>query len=90
MIEDMPVQFRFISFEPLLDMVVIPDFALDEIKWVIIGYKTPHRPRSEQLKDWDSHTMRLISQLDPTNIPLFIKDNVDWSITIQEVPEGHK
>jgi protein gp37 len=77
---------KFVSFEPLLaDVVNNGWFTLEGIKWVIIGAQTG--PGAEQ-PDWN-WVADLQHRATGLNIPIFIKDNLDWPFEErQESPEG--
>ena len=78
---------KFVSFEPLLGP--IKDLDLSSIQWVIIGAQTG--PKAQQpRKEWIHNLLLEASNYD---IPVFIKDNVDWQGNTprpQEWPEGLK
>jgi protein gp37 len=62
----------FVSFEPLLGP--IKELDLSGVQWVIIGAQTgagAKQPRKEWLEP-------IISQVSEHDIPLFIKDNLQW------------
>jgi len=63
---------KFVSFEPLLGPV--KDIYLEGIQWVIIGAQTgagAKQPRKEWIES-------IVSQVTEYDIPVFIKDNLDW------------
>lgn len=74
---------KFVSFEPLLGP--IKDLNLECIHWVIIGAQTgqgAQQPRKEWIEP-------IISQVVENDIPLFIKDNLQWvGERPQEFPRG--
>lgn len=76
---------RFISFEPLLGSVIIPDQFWADIDWIIIGALTLPGGRTRQPEpEWvDS----LIWQADRHKIPVFMKDNLEWENRRREFPE---
>ena len=70
--ENTQVPLNFLSCEPLLGPVELPDDTV--IKWLIIGAQTgprAHQPRKEWVHD-------LLLQASELDIPVFIKDNLDW------------
>ena len=77
---------KFVSFEPLLGDVTWGDwFTLEGIKWVIIGAQTG--PGADQ-PDWN-WVADLQQEATSLNIPIFIKDNLDWPFEERrESPEG--
>jgi protein gp37 len=75
---------QYVSFEPLLGPIELPDWATDYIDWVIIGRMTgpgsdKHIPDIgwvDSIKGWcDEH-----------EIPVFIKNNLGWWSRYQEFP----
>lgn len=73
---------RWISFEPLYEMITPP---LDEIDWIVIGAQT--NPVKQPEMDW---VMELMENATKHNIPIFLKPNltVVASKYIQELPEA--
>jgi len=70
---------KFISFEPLLSQV---DVDLKGLDWIIIGSKTgPDKMQPE--KEWIE---RIIKNAEQYNIPIFMKNNLDWNPKIQRFP----
>jgi protein gp37 len=74
------VDFRFVSFEPLLGEV---DPELCGIDWVIIGAQTnpPVLPDPEWVK-------LIVDQADDLRIPVFMKNNLGYSHPKREFPKG--
>lgn len=76
-------EVRFVSFEPLIGKVnTIP---LDNVDWVIIGAKSirggdPIQPK----KEWVDEILQTAYDWD---IPVFMKDNLKWSIMRREFPK---
>lgn len=75
---------KFVSFEPLLGPR--PDVDLHGIDWVIIGAQTgpgakPPKP------EW---VQAIIHEARDWNIPVFLKNNLNWPEKIQEFPEGKR
>lgn len=70
---------KFISFEPLLEEI---DIDLKGIDWIIIGAQT--NPIKLPKKEW---VYKIIAEAKGQNIPVFIKDNLNWAIKIQEFPK---
>jgi protein gp37 len=62
---------RFVSFEPLLGPV---EFDAELVDWIIIGAQTGPRakqPRREWIHD-------ILLQASEYDVPVFVKDNIDW------------
>jgi len=91
---DWPVLYA--SVEPLLGPVVLPfceplgisregvGYPATNLDWVIIGAQTgPRSPVPDPA--W---VQALIDQCREANVPVFLKDNLKWPETIQEMPEG--
>lgn len=73
---------NFISVEPLLGDVS-DRFPFTNIQWIIVGAQTgpgavPPKP------EW---VQSIIEQCREANVPLFLKDNLNWPEKIQEFPE---
>lgn len=76
---------KFFSFEPLLeDVGDIYDY-IGDIDWIIIGRQTGAGGVRPDAK-W---VYNILSQADNEGIPVFIKDNVEWGMQIQEFPQPH-
>lgn len=72
---------KFISFEPLLGE--IKDMNLNCIEWIIIGAQTGAKKKQPK-RSWIVDIMR---EADSLNIPIFLKNNLDFSnpITKREI-----
>lgn len=70
---------RFVSFEPLLS-AVLTDLGVD---WVIIGKLTGSRKIPLQMA-WVSG---LIEQANYEQIPVFVKNNLNWKAKITDFPK---
>jgi protein gp37 len=70
---------KFVSFEPLYGEIRIPDRKY--VDWIIIGAQTnPHwLPKPEWVKS-------LIEQARDIGAAIFLKDNLNWPVKIQEFP----
>lgn len=70
---------KFVSFEPLYGLINIHPYKFD---WAIIGRQThPYK----QVKDlW---LRSLIAQCREKAIPIFLKDNLEWSPQMQAFPK---
>ncbi len=75
----------FISIEPLLNIWDFNPYGeFDSVKWVIIGAQTgPNaiKPKPEWVQS-------IINQCRKVNVPIFLKNNLEWPEKIQELPEG--
>lgn len=74
---------KFISAEPL--MAPLTNLDLSDIDWLIVGamtgpMKKHHQPEQAWVIDIIDYARRL-------NIPIFIKDNLNWSEEIKEFPK---
>ena len=75
--EGIKAKIKFISFEPLIDELDTDNFHYwGDVNWFIIGamtgrYKNIWKPTQEAIK-------RLLNVADKYNIPVFMKDNLDW------------
>lgn len=68
----------FISFEPLLGEINYPPIC----SWIIIGAQT--NPEIQPKKEW---VQKLIDEAWKRNIPVFLKDNLNWEEKIKQFPE---
>jgi len=75
-------KFKFISFEPLLEYIFITNEVLKDIDWIIIGKLTGSKKVQLQ-KEW---VEQIIKQARKNDVPIFIKNNVNWKRKIQEFP----
>jgi protein gp37 len=74
---------RFVSAEPLLGPI---EADLPELDWLIIGSMTgpgatPPKP------EW---VQGLIEQARDADVPVWLKENLRWPVTIQEWPEPYR
>ena len=74
---------KFLSFEPLLSDIYLPELAKNNIHLVIIGKLTG----SKKIKLENRWVENIIKQAREYGIPIFLKDNLKWSEKIQEFPE---
>jgi len=79
--------YLFISFEPLLGYVVIPN-ELESVDWIIIGGlsragKEPQQPDKEWVKD-------ILDFADIHDTPVYMKDNLIWEEPRKEFPHRMK
>lgn len=73
---------KFVSFEPILEEI---NADLKKIQWIIIGAMTgPLRNKYKPEKRWIE---KLIKQAEAEDIPVFIKNNINWKEKIQEFPK---
>jgi protein gp37 len=78
---------RFVSFEPLLGSVFyglfdLPEEVIRNINWMIAGAQT--NPERQPELDWVDYIIKLTRYY---HIPLFMKNNLDWTHKIQEIPK---
>ena len=71
---------RFVSFEPLLSEI---HADLKGIDWVIIGKLTG----SKKIPLNPTWVKKIIKKCRKNNVPVFVKDNVEWHKKLQEFPE---
>ena len=72
---------KFVSFEPLLARIPVVD--LEGIDWIIIGAQTgPGAVPPE--KEWVEDIIKAARDYD---VPVFLKDNLDWPDQIREWPK---
>jgi protein gp37 len=74
-----PVKIHFISAEPLLSEIFIPD--LQNINWIISGEETGHKYRPMKIEWIES----LYEQCKAANVPFFDKKNI-LGLNIQQFP----
>jgi len=77
----------FVSFEPLLGKIQLRDllWELGRVDWVIIGAKTG--PDAQQPKvEW---VERILFWADDHDTPVFIKDNLKWSVKVRNFPDNY-
>lgn len=71
---------KYISLEPLLEPIVLPESLLKEIKWIIIGGETGQNARQCN-EDW---VLEIIMQACANDIPVFFKKFGDGKTTVYE------
>ena len=64
-----PAKIRFVSFEPLLSEVVVPDHLMEQIQWSIVGGETGHRARRME----EAWAISLRDQCKRNGVPFFFK-----------------
>lgn len=74
---------RFISLEPLLGPVELPDNA--PVEWVIVGAMTG--PLSRKNPTDPAWVQSIINWSRANGVPCFLKDNLGWPIELREFPE---
>jgi len=62
-------QTRFVSFEPLLSEVVVPDHLMKQIHWAIVGGETGHKAKRMH----ESWAISLRDQCQHNGVPFFFK-----------------
>lgn len=74
-------RIKFISFEPLMGPISMGliDWGF---QWFIIGAMTGPGAVKPEIR-W---SQRLVNQATEARVPLFLKDNLNWSVKIQEFP----
>lgn len=77
-----PVVNRFISIEPLINP--IDPKIIEGMDWVIVGAQTGPGAKKPK-KEWVEN---IISYARAYDIPIFLKDNLEWPEKIQDWPEG--
>ena len=75
---------KFVSFEPLLGEIADLDSNLCGIDWVIIGAQTGPGARPPE-KEWVED---IINEARAQDIPVFLKDNLNWHEQVREWPKG--
>jgi len=70
---------HFVSFEPLLEKI---DCELHGLDWIIIGART--KPLLQPQKEWVESILRQAREL---GIAVFLKNNLQWLVKIQEFPK---
>ena len=73
-----PAAIRWVSFEPLVGPVIIPDKLLGELDWIVIGGETDQGPKRARMMDAD-WLENLIAQADEAEIPVFFKQWGEWA-----------
>lgn len=83
LIKSVPGNFRFVSFEPLLEdpWPIFPHMS--SLDWIIIGADST-KGASKPPKVWADHLIECAKHYD---IPIFIKDNYGYPEIIKEFPE---
>ena len=75
---------KFVSFEPILEMIDISKIEpFCHIDWIIVGKLTGSR-KIELDTDWINLLLEYSRNMD---IPIFLKDNLNWHIKIREFPK---
>lgn len=77
--------FKFLSFEPLLAPITFHTIhPLEQIDWIIVGKLTGSKkvPLDTDAVEY------IIKEARARNIPLFLKNNLNWSKKIQEFPKA--
>lgn len=77
-----PFNKKFISCEPLLEKISLPDKLLKTLDWIIIGAKSEGAKKIQPKTEWVSS---LLDQVKDYDIPVWLKDNLIYRI--QEVPD---
>jgi len=80
------------SFEPLFGPLHLGTkdgreiwYNADELDWIIVGAKTG--PNSEQPEEnWVNRLLDFGLRMD---IPVFLKDNLDWSVEVRNFPDNY-
>lgn len=75
---------RFVSFEPLLGSM--GNLDLSGINWVIVGAQTG----PNAIQPDPAWVARIIEHCRQANIPVFLKNNLHWSETLQEWPSSRR
>lgn len=73
---------KFVSFEPLLGPISDLDPNLTDIDWVIIGAQTGPGAVPPK-KEWVEGIIKAARDYD---VPVFLKDNLQWRNKVQEFP----
>jgi len=73
----------FVSFEPLYEDM--DDIDLRDLDWIIIGAQT--RPELQPDPYW---VWSLVTEAQNHNIPIFLKNNLDYGYVLQEFPKGEE
>lgn len=73
---------RFASFEPLLGEITSD---LSDFEWIIVGKLTGSK-KVPLKREW---VEKIIKEARSHDIPIFIKNNVNWPENIQQFPEGY-
>jgi protein gp37 len=78
------VGLKFLSFEPILGYIFPLHSNLMRIDWIIIGKLTGSN-KIKLNKKWVEY---LIEDCKRYDIPIFLKNNLNWHEKIQEFPNG--
>ena len=71
----------FLSIEPLLNNIA-EDLPIAGIDWIIVGGQTgPNAVKPE-----DEWIENLINLCEEAGVPIFLKNNLNWKIKIQQIP----
>lgn len=77
-----PDVVRFVSFEPLYEsMKDLREYDLSKLNWIIIGAQT--RPQKQPEHHWVMELMEIAGMFD---IPVFMKNNLNYDLKLQEFP----
>ena len=75
------LNLKFVSVEPIHERI---DYPFKNIDWIIVGAETGNRKaKITPEKEWIS---AIIQNARSEDIPVFIKDNVNWSKRIRNFP----
>ena len=80
-----PGHIQFISCEPMLEKIVLPESLLKNLHWIIIGAKSEGANKTQPDSEW---VESLFAQAREYNIPVWFKDNLIFRP--QEVPFGEE
>jgi len=80
-----PGHIQFISCEPMLEKIVLPESLLKNLHWIIIGAKSEGANKTQPDTEW---VESLFTQAREYNIPVWFKDNLIFRP--QEVPFGEE
>ena len=77
-LKDIISPIKFISFEPLLKPIALPNqlyimLKLSGINWAIIGQQTPSNTKTRPTVEW---IREIIEACDIASIPMFLKNNL--------------
>ncbi len=72
-LDGIEAKVKFLSFEPLLELVMPSVYRLNGISWVVIGQVTPVQKVTMPKIEW---VQEIVEACDNAGIPVFLKDNL--------------
>jgi protein gp37 len=79
-LKEVDAKHKWLSFEPLYELLPMEETDLDGISWVVIGQQTPVKPETTPKIEW---IKEIVEAADKARIPVFLKNNMESLIESQ-------